>query len=140
MYRILVASDGSAPATRALAVAAEAVRGKGECRLHVLSVLEAVDEDVRRLIPAAEIERVLAAEAAESRAAVDAVLGPLGVEADFHALSGDPAERIVEHARALAVDQIVMGTRGRGPVAGWLLGSVAARVVQFAHCPVTLVR
>jgi len=72
MYRILVASDGSAPARRALAVAAEVARGRGGCRLHVLSVLEAVDEDVRRLIPAAEIERVLAAEAAESRAAADA--------------------------------------------------------------------
>lgn len=139
-YRMLVASDGSPAAQRALVFAAAAARARGDARLHVIAVLAAVSDDVRQLIPAEEIDRVLAAEAKEMRESVDAVLGPGGGAVVFEASAGRPAERIVERARELAVDEIVMGTRGRGPVAGLLLGSVAARVVQLAHCPVTLVR
>ena len=34
---------------------------------------------------------------------------------------------------------IVMGSRGHGPLAAALLGSVAAHVVQHAPCPVMVV-
>lgn len=139
-YRMLVASDGSPAALRALVFAAAAARARGDAPLHVIAVLAAVSEEVRQLIPAEEIDRVLAAETREMREAVEAALGPGARAVVFEASPGRAAERIVERARELAVDEIVMGTRGRGPVAGLLLGSVAARVVQLAHCPVTLVR
>jgi nucleotide-binding universal stress UspA family protein len=140
MYRVLVATDGSPAALRALRFAHDAVRGRGQGRLHALSVLEVVSEDVRQLVPAAEIDRVLDAEGRAMREAVESTLGPQAASIDFEALPGHAPRTIVERAKALGVDEIVMGTRGRGPVAGLLLGSVAARVVQLAHCPVTLVR
>jgi nucleotide-binding universal stress UspA family protein len=50
---------------------------------------------------------------------------------------GDPAERIVE--RSTYYDIIVMGTKGRNPVASILLGSVAEEVARKACCPVMLI-
>jgi nucleotide-binding universal stress UspA family protein len=46
---------------------------------------------------------------------------------------------IIEYAREQAVDLIVMGTHGHGPVVHLLLGSVAERVVRSATCPVLVV-
>ncbi len=47
---------------------------------------------------------------------------------------------IVRYATNNAVDLIVMGTHGRGPVRHLLLGSVAEKVVRKAPCPVLTVR
>ncbi len=53
---------------------------------------------------------------------------------------GKPFLEIVRIARQEAVDLIVVGTHGHGPVAHLLLGSVAERVVRKADCPVLTVR
>jgi nucleotide-binding universal stress UspA family protein len=49
---------------------------------------------------------------------------------------GDPAWQIAKWAREHAVDLIMMGTRGCGRLQGLLLGSVAAKVIHNAQCPV----
>ena len=49
---------------------------------------------------------------------------------------GPAATQILEAARELDADLIVMGTRGRTGLAHVLMGSVAERVVRLAHCPV----
>jgi nucleotide-binding universal stress UspA family protein len=54
--------------------------------------------------------------------------------------AGDPVRQITQYAAEKAVDLIVMGTHGRGPVAHMLMGSVAERVVRTAPCPVLTVR
>jgi nucleotide-binding universal stress UspA family protein len=53
---------------------------------------------------------------------------------------GVPAERITRLARSWHADMIVMGTHGRTGLTRALVGSVAARVVATAHCPVLTVR
>jgi nucleotide-binding universal stress UspA family protein len=62
-----------------------------------------------------------------------------GVELEWFILSGDPAKVVLEQATALAVDLIVMGTRGKKSAARWFLGSVAEAVVRHAPCPVMVV-
>jgi nucleotide-binding universal stress UspA family protein len=49
---------------------------------------------------------------------------------------GDPARRIVEHARSESADLILMPTRGRRRWGGLLTNSVTDRVMRHAHCPV----
>jgi nucleotide-binding universal stress UspA family protein len=54
--------------------------------------------------------------------------------------SNATAAAIVDYAKTLNADLIVMGTHGRGPVSHLFIGSVAERVVRTAPCPVLTVR
>src|SRR5579863_948066 len=49
---------------------------------------------------------------------------------------GDPAQVIVDFARTNNVDLIMMPTHGYGPFRSLLLGSVTAKVLHDAECPV----
>ena len=53
---------------------------------------------------------------------------------------GTPHVRIARAARSNRADVIVMGTHGRTGLARAFLGSVAARVLASATCPVVTVR
>jgi len=52
---------------------------------------------------------------------------------------GYPANVIQEEAHQQGADMIVMGSRGLSALKHMLLGSIAERVVQKAHCPVLTV-
>jgi nucleotide-binding universal stress UspA family protein len=58
----------------------------------------------------------------------------------LHAAHGLAPEEVVDAAKRLGVDQIVMTTHGRGAVGMFFLGSVAQRVVHLAPMAVTLVK
>jgi nucleotide-binding universal stress UspA family protein len=53
---------------------------------------------------------------------------------------GEPAKQIVRTARSKKADLVVVGTHGRTGFTKFFLGSVAARVVATAQCPVVTVR
>lgn len=63
-----------------------------------------------------------------------------GVQAEPLVLQGEPFETIAEAAKARKADLVVMGTHGRKGVSRFFLGSVAARVISMAPCPVMTVR
>jgi nucleotide-binding universal stress UspA family protein len=118
---------------------------------------QAALEEVARLAresPGAEVVvlGVVAPSAAQSRfatgppphvrddvMAAHAELQKSGIEAEMKVEAGDPAEVILHEARERGVDLIVTGTRGRGPVARALLGSVSHRVTEEAACDVLVV-
>jgi len=67
--------------------------------------------------------------------------GAGGVHASASIVEGGvPAEAIVKAAADSKTDLLVLGTHGRTGVARFFLGSVAARVVATAPCPVLTVR
>lgn len=47
---------------------------------------------------------------------------------------------IVDYAEQENIDLIVVGTKGRSGFTKLLLGSVASKVVTYAHCPVLVVK
>jgi nucleotide-binding universal stress UspA family protein len=51
---------------------------------------------------------------------------------------GDPAESLITAADG--ADLLVVGTRGRSPFAGLVLGSVSQRCAAAANCPVLLIK
>jgi nucleotide-binding universal stress UspA family protein len=53
---------------------------------------------------------------------------------------GNPAEEIMKASSKQHADLIVMGAKGLGAIARFLLGSVSTRVVQHANCSVLVVR
>ena len=81
----------------------------------------------------------LAREIAEQRS-VDLAAFPCSAPPDAGVrrvvLEGDPTQTIVEFASAEKCDLIVMPTHGYGPFRRFLLGSVTAKVLHDAICPV----
>lgn len=142
MRHILLATDGSSGADRACEVAAEFAKATGG-KLSILTVggnlsrheMEELSRLAGRKIGEALdtlSEQVLMdAEQRARRAGVS--------EVHCHAGWGDPAEVILETAQRLHADTIVVGRRGRGRLAGLLLGSVSQKIATLAPCVVILV-
>jgi nucleotide-binding universal stress UspA family protein len=82
----------------------------------------------------------------EAQAEVDAAVEELtkaGVKAHGvvrNTIYGYAAREIVEDAKSLDVGVIIMGSRGRGDLAGLVLGSTAHKVIHLADRPVLVVR
>ena len=53
-------------------------------------------------------------------------------------MKGDPVRKLLDDAE-MGVDLLVLGSRGFGPVMRLLLGSISARVIREAPCPVMIV-
>ncbi len=60
--------------------------------------------------------------------------------ARFEQLEGPPADSIIERAKTIGADMIVMGSRGRKGIARLVLGSVAEKVIRGSHCSVLVAR
>jgi universal stress protein A len=63
---------------------------------------------------------------------------PAAVRYETLVVDGDPAEQVLNTARHLGVDLIVMGTHGRKLLSHFVLGSVAERVVRESGIPVLM--
>jgi universal stress protein A len=61
---------------------------------------------------------------------------PAMVRYETIVVSGDPAEQVLDAARSIGADLIVMGTHGRKGLGHLVLGSVAERVVRESPTPV----
>ena len=75
----------------------------------------------------------LAAEAVE-------LLGRLGVDAESVVSPLEPADALLEAARDLRAELLVVGTRGRGRAARAVLGSVSTAALHHSPCDVLVVR
>ncbi|MAT72436.1 MAG: universal stress protein UspA [Planctomycetaceae bacterium] len=58
----------------------------------------------------------------------------------FSVRFGEPAHEIADFAQELKAGLIVMPSHGRTGVSHLVMGSVAERVVRFAHCPVLVLK
>jgi len=87
-----------------------------------------------------EMEQAIRADAQKRLRTLLARARKQGVRGRALLLKGVPHEAIVRAARAHHADMIVLGTHGRTGMARFFVGSVAARVVAAAGCPVLTVR
>jgi len=143
LKRVLVATDFSEPSAVALDYGRHFAR-TFNAELHILHVVEnvltrfaadaypMVIPDLQRDVEEAGEKRLAAELTADDRKTLKLV--PV-VRA-----SAAPAAAIVDYAKEVGVDLIILGTHGRGAVAHLLVGSVAERVVRTASCPVLSVR
>ena len=141
--RILHAADFSPASRKALTTAVELARATG-APLLLVHVLPAWPFGRDRALAVRTYDEISRALRARARRQLDALLANAkarGVSASGTVVEfGAPAVQIARIARARHADLIVMGTRGRTGLTRALLGSVAARVVATAPCPVLTVR
>ena len=107
----------------------------GDGTLHLLHITE--------IVPApGEAAGALAARENEVKSELEKIARDqlTGVSCQTHVRHGDTARAIVEMAREVCADLIVMPTHGRRGLPRFFLGSVAERIVREAPCPVLTVR
>ncbi len=141
ILRILAATDGSIGALRAVAVAAELAKA-AEAELLIVTFGDYVSGAEMDKLVRAEGDVGAALELIAKRTLLDAKEGATRVGASNVRMwsgSGDPAEGIIEAARRERSDIVVVGRRGRGQLAGLLLGSVSQKLVSLAPCAVLVV-
>ena len=65
-----------------------------------------------------------------------------GIQTEIKVIGGPSpvSDSILIYAENENVDLIVVGTKGRSGFKKLLLGSVASKVVTYAHCPVLVVK
>ncbi|MDA8156307.1 MAG: universal stress protein [Actinomycetota bacterium] len=139
MKRILVTHDGSKASDKALKKAVE-IGAKFESSITVLSVIpdlyltELSDADRQRLL------QIMTEETQNSMEKIRASLTGKSVDAKIILRQGDPAEKILETAKKMKVDLIVTGSHGRHGAKKFLLGSISSRIVDYAPCPVLVIK
>jgi nucleotide-binding universal stress UspA family protein len=77
---------------------------------------------------------------ARALGAIAGALAGTGRDVGYAIPTGRPATVIADQARTMSADLVVVGSRGRGPIASAMLGSVAAEVIDDAPCPVLVAR
>jgi nucleotide-binding universal stress UspA family protein len=144
IQRITYATDFSPSSLAAFSHALQLARVTG-AELTLLHVLPALTPFVDLgYVPQqtwSEFDATMRAKASQEMNGLVRRAADAGVRATPSILGpGLPADEIVLAAQAAKTDVLVLGTHGRTGVARLLLGSVAARVVATASCPVLTVR
>ena len=139
---IVVPTDFSADAERAIATALRLLSPVSEARLILLHIYNLpIEYTAYGPIPlSASYLRDVGAQAVAHLDEVAASLARPGLAIEPFVREGYPPEVITAEAERQGADLIAMGTRGRSGLPHLLLGSTAERVVQTAGCPVLTVR
>ncbi len=143
--RVLVAIDGSDSASLAVDLVADAAWPGGT----TIRVVEASETGAAlfggpwptlALVQADELEAQLRLGANATVQEAEARLTRPGLTVESVVLRGRPAAALVDDARRIAADLMVVGSRGHGTIESMLLGSVSAEVIDHAMTPVLVAR
>ena len=141
MMRILLPVDDSAESQHAVAAFLQRLHWYRDTPdVHLLNVQTPLRGDITRFLKADLVEQYHREEGEKAIAAPQRELAAAGVAVHTHVRVGNAADIIVDLARELQCDQIVMGSRGLGAAGGWFLGSVVTRVLNQATVPVLILR
>jgi nucleotide-binding universal stress UspA family protein len=129
---VLVGRDGSADSDAALLFGFEEAARSGS-KLQVVYCWQTQGHNEASID---KVEELLREWLAESLAPYRDKYPEVSLRADV--VAGRPAAVLTERSSSCSL--VVVGSRGRGGVAGLLLGSVSQNLLHHAHCPVAVVR
>ena len=125
-FNILLADDGSEHARAAITMICD-LPLPSKCQITVFRIFASTQ--------ASEVTKL-----EESLVQTCAILRNKGVDTKSELMLGYPAEKSIEYSEQCKPDLIVMGAKGLWATFGILLGRVAQQVVEYACCPVMVVR
>lgn len=140
MYSVIVVgTDGSATARRAFEHALDLAK-LGGAKVHIVSAYRKNKPGGTVGTPAehwhvdtqVKIDAILDSAAAQARSR--------GLEVETHAVHDDPGDAIVNVAKRVKADAVVVGNKGMRGAKRFLLGSVPNTVAHGAPCTVVIVK
>jgi nucleotide-binding universal stress UspA family protein len=138
--KILIPTDGSDCSLRAaeLGVSLAKILGAKILAIYVIDVV--ILEEITKGAEKEVIERELKEKGEHYLKYVTKLAEKEGLKAEAILARGVPYDQIVHYAKFLGADLIVIGTYGRRGAERILIGTVAERVIEYAPCPVLVVR
>ena len=146
--KVLIGTDGSddavAAAARGLRLLSEPSKIVVACVVEPPSEVTAGAESgfAGGMAAPGEVDRAWNEARKEAEQALErttAVL-PAGAPIETATPLGSPGPALVDYAREIGADVIVVGSRGRGAFKRLLLGSVSSHVINNAACAVVVIR
>lgn len=143
--RIVVGTDGSSDAVRALKIAGQMASIAPRAEVHVVTAYEPMSpSELNRLdqqLPAEFHDQLtgdfVARPVVEE---ADAILTARGLSHTVHEVQGSPADAILTRAKEVSADLIVVGSRGEGAIDRLRHGSTSTKVMHEAPCSVLVVK
>src|SRR5690606_9723348 len=140
--KILVATDGSEGAKKAVHTAVKMLEGTSDVQVTLITVSQPVPLSLYADLQALNIDPMALSEqqAQELLEEESAPVKEAGISFDTQVAVGGPGTEICRVAQEGGYDLIIVGSRGRNQFAEIVLGSVSNRVLHHAGCPVLVVR
>ena len=146
LSRILVAIDGTKPSMRALDMGISLARVQSNLEMDIVMVIPYPVQYVTGESPTGDLTIVERLATLKERGetilnhAKDYSVSNGVMNVKTYLKQGDPAREILELAKSINPDLIVIGNRKRGFLRGVFLGSVSQRVAANSECAVLVVK
>ena len=137
--RIMVATDGSRPARKAVETGIDIAKLSG-AKIYAVYVVVPTTHSARDFGWEKAAMEHFRNEGKRAIGFVEETAKAAGIEVESVLIEGHPADEIVKFAEQNDIEMIVMGTLGKTGLDRFLLGSVAENVVRHSKIPVLVVR
>ena len=138
--KILLAIEGQDHSTKAIDYAIQLAK-YCDAEVELLHVREPLTGYNSRVIyDKFALDEAIEEESKRILANGEAKLKEAGIKYTAKIIAGDPADVICDEAEASQIKLIVMGSRVSSAVSRYVLGRVITKVLNYAPCPVLIVR
>ena len=138
--KILVPTDGSDSSMRAADFALKLAKHFMSEIIGIYVIDRIILEEISKVHERHEVEEEIKRKAERCLNYIAKSAEREGLKASSILVEGQPHDQIVRHAESLGADIIIMGSKGRRGTNRILIGSVAERVIEYAPCPVLVIR
>lgn len=141
MLKIVLPVDGSEASGRAIEEFVKRLDWYRETpEIHLLNVRMPLTGNVSMFVNEDEVDDYYREEGLRGLQQARDYLEKNGVAYRHHIVTGEVVPMILQFAKEMQCDQIVIGPRGLGAIKGLLLGSVASKLIQLSTIPVLLLK
>jgi nucleotide-binding universal stress UspA family protein len=137
---ILIPTDGSDHSIRAAELAISIAKLLGAKVMFVYVIDTLVSNQITKITQQENVEHELKLDGERYINYVVSLAKQAGVKATSAIVRGIPFEQILQIVKTSKMDLIVMGSFGRRGADRILIGSVAQHVIEYATCPILVVK